>query len=237
MLRLLLFYLHYVLLIRKLPEFKFSLNIDSSIFKVLIGFGVWMTVSNLISPLMIVSDRFVISNLLGAVVISFYTVPFEIVSRILVFPAALTNVLFPRFSHLSMCSKIELSRIYRKSYLAVASSMLLICLPIIIFSKFGLQIWLGNEFSEKSWLVASILSIGIFFNGIAMVPFAFVQSQGSSKITAFFHLLELVIYFPVLIVCTKKFNIEGAAFAWTFRVFIDLIVLTFYARKIIKSEQ
>jgi ABC-type iron transport system FetAB permease component len=64
-----------------------------------------------------------------------------------------------------------------------------------------------------------------------------VQSQGSSKITAFFHLLELVIYFPVLIVCTKKFNIEGAAFAWTFRVFIDLIVLTFYAQKIMKSEQ
>lgn len=63
-------------------------------------YGGWITVSNVVSPLMAYLDRFFISNIIGASNVAFYTAPAEGVQRLSVFPGALSRAIFPKLSRL-----------------------------------------------------------------------------------------------------------------------------------------
>ena len=199
----------------------------------LLSFGAWMSLSNIISPLMVTSDRFIISYMLGASLVAYYTVPFDIIIRLLVIPAALTTVLFPRFTHLFINNKNDIKRLYKKSLNTLMAIMLIICALICISSYWGLSIWLGKEFAQKSWLIASILSVGLYFNSLAQVPHAAVQASGDIRATSLIHLVEFVLYVPLLIISLSYYGLMGAALVWVLRVMADYIVLSAFARKII----
>jgi O-antigen/teichoic acid export membrane protein len=191
----------------------------------LLDFGAWLTVSNVISPLMVTADRFVISSLLGAGAVAYYTVPFDFITRLLVIPAALTSVLFPRFTLLLDRSAGDADALYRRSIVAVMLAMIPVCVAIVFGSRWGLELWLGEEFAERAWLLSAILGIGLLFNSLAQIPHAFVQAAGNVRATALLHLAEFVVYFPFLLFALKRFGVVGAACAWTVRVIVDYALL------------
>ena len=47
----------------------------------LLSFGSWVTISNIVGPLMIYFDRFVIGALLTMTAVAYYTTPFDVVTR------------------------------------------------------------------------------------------------------------------------------------------------------------
>ena len=80
-------------------------------------------------------------------------------------------------------------------------------------------------------MIVSVLSVGLAFNGIASVPFAAIQAAGDAKVTAYIHVLELVIYVPLLFVFLHFFGLLGAAIVWVIRVGLDLVLLLINAQK------
>jgi O-antigen/teichoic acid export membrane protein len=220
---------HAMLLNRKLPRWL-SGPIRSENIKKLVSFGAWMTVSNIVSPLMVTADRFVISSVLGAGAVAYYTVPFEFLIRILVLPAAITGALFPQLAATYKLDAKRAEAIYRQSLKFVFLVMLALTLIICLGSYQGLSLWLGKEFAEKSWVIVSILSVGILFNGVAQVPFVAVQATGNAKVTAYLHLIEAAVYIPLLFGLIYYFGLIGAAIAWTGRVVLDLLLLLFFKR-------
>ena len=205
--------------------------------KDMLSFGAWMTVSNVISPIMVNFDRFFISNILGGAMVAFYTVPFEIIVRILILPMALTTTLFPRFAATLQNDKPTARKIYFNSFKLTALVLGAVCLIGIFLAKIGLKIWMGDEFSEKSTLICWILLVGIFFNGIAMVPYSLIQASGNAKITAQLHFVEFFCYVPLLISLIHQFSIVGAAIAWSVRVFADFCLLNYFSVKIIRDRK
>jgi len=204
----------------------------------LVGFGTCMTVSNIVSPIMVVADRFIISNVLGAGAVAYYTVPFEVLFRMLMLPAAFTTALFPRLAALNAAKDSAYHRVYNKGLYLVGSTMLPICLVTACGSYWFLRIWIDAGFAEKSWFVASLLSIGILFNSIAQVPFAALHAAGRVRATAILHVSELVVYIPMLFIALRLFGVPGAAGAWSIRAGVDLLALYLCARKIkTKSEE
>lgn len=203
--------------------------------KDMLSFGAWMTVSNVISPIMVNFDRFFISNILGGAMVAFYTVPFEIIVRILILPMALTTTLFPRFAATLENDRQEVRRIYFNSLKLTALVLGLVCAMGILLARTGLSLWMGDDFAEKSTLVCWVLLAGVFFNGIAMVPYSLIQASGNAKITAKLHLIELLFYAPLLIWMIHQFSIEGAAMAWSLRVFADFCMLSYFSMRIIPS--
>ena len=197
----------------------------------LLSFGVWMTVSNIVSPLMVTADRFVISAVLGAAVVAYYTVPSEVLARVLILPGALTGALFPRLASL-LTDDIEAAyRIYRRCVVLTAGALLPLCAVIALGAHWGLSLWLGADFADRSAPVVAIFALGLFFNGIAFVPFAAVQAAGFARMTAQLHIAEALIYFPVLWFALGHFGLVGAAAAWTLRVGIDLVLLLGIVRR------
>jgi O-antigen/teichoic acid export membrane protein len=199
--------------------------------KELLKFGAWMTASNIVSPLMVTADRFIISFLLGASVVAYYTVPFDFILRLLIIPAALTGALFPRFAYLFKRDRAEVRLLYRRSLVAILAVMSAIGLLVATGSHFGLAIWVGPEFAERSWLIASVLAIGMLFNSLAQVPHAAIQAAGDVKTTSLLHLAEFVAYLPILVAAVKIFGLLGAAVVWVLRVTADFALLSFFARR------
>lgn len=205
--------------------------------KELITFGSWMTLSNLISPLMVTADRFVISSVVGASLVAYYTVPFEVLIRFLILPAALTAALFPKLSALIAVDITGAEKLFKKSAMLVAGVMLVICSVASIGSLWGMTLWLGQDFAERSWHLASILAIGIIFNSIAQVPHAAVQAAGNVKGTALVHLAEFCIYFPFLFIFVHNFGLVGAVLVWVMRAFVDMTLMFILARNVFTGNK
>ena len=233
--RFFMFFIHFIFvnkLIKKKWLFEKS---DKKIGEFFVS-GFWMTISNLILPLGAVADKFVISSVLGASAIAFFTVPSEILTRVLIFPVALTGALFPRIAYVYSINKSEAKKIYQK-YLKISTVLMSILLMILlIFSQIGLSIWLGKEFSEKAWAIFCILSVGIFFNGIAQIPFATIQAVGMAKRAAMLHIIEFVIYVPLLYASLNFLGLIGGAIVWSTKMFVDLIGLLIINRNLNYNE-
>lgn len=200
--------------------------------RTLLSFGVWMTISNIISPLMVTADRFIISGVLGATAVAYYTVPFELLIRVLIIPGALTAALFPQLASVMITDIPKAIDLYKKSLKVIIVTLIPICLAIALGSKWGMTVWLGADFAEYSWKIVVVMAIGLIFNGIAHVPFAAIQAKGNAHTTAKLHMVELIFYIPLLFVCLKYAGLMGAALAWTLRVTADLFALLYLGKKI-----
>ena len=221
---------HLWLVHQKIPKNKLAPELNGQHLGRLLSFGIWMTLSNLISPLMVTADRFIISGVLGATVVAYYTVPFEVVMRVLILPGALMTVLFPKLAAVIATDPCEAKRLYRKCIKIVAGVLLPVCIIIAICAKWGLTLWLGKTFADESWIIACVLTLGLLLNGIAAVPFAAVQATGDARKTAYLHMLEFIFYIPLLYVAMSIFGLVEAAIAWTVRVGLDLVMLVIYAK-------
>ena len=197
----------------------------------LLGFGVWMTLSNILGPLMVVADRFVISGLLGASMVAYFTVPAEFLVRSLMIPAALTTSLFPVFTKLLTTDRRYANQIYISSLKIVGSVMGVIMIAVMALSHLGLSIWLGSSFADNAYVIVIILAIGIFFNSLAQVPHTLLQGGGNVKTTALIHLGEACFYIPILYLVTPAYGLEGVAILWSTRAFVDLVVLLYFSQK------
>ncbi|WP_205847415.1 flippase, partial [Escherichia coli] len=201
-----------------------KIHFYKNVFYRLLKFGSWITISNIISPVMTISDRFILAHLMGANHIAFYTAPSEGIARLTIIPAALSRAIFPKLSYAK--SKKERKKYQRLGYLV----LMLTCLPVVLFvftfSNDILRIWMGPEFAaDEPTLILRILVVGFLFNALAQIPFSSIQAEGKSQYTAAIHLCELVPYIYLLFFMINKYGIIGVAYAWLARTLVDFVLL------------
>jgi O-antigen/teichoic acid export membrane protein len=111
-----------------------------------------------------------------------------------------------------------------------------IVLVLITFANEGLSLWLGEKFSTNSSLILQFLAAGILFNGIAYIPYAFLDGIGRPDITAKVQLIELPFYLLAMWFAIKNKGINGAAFVWMLRMIVDAFLLFFFAKRQISAH-
>jgi O-antigen/teichoic acid export membrane protein len=203
----------------------------------LLQFGGWMTLSNVVAPVMVNMDRFFIGFLISITAVSYYVTPFEIVTRLLILPTALVGVLFPVFGIAFMQDRADLKRVYRRSVRWVALLLGPAVLLVILLASPLLALWLKSpEFTQYSTRPLQILAAGVFMNGMAMVPFSLIQGAGRPDVTAKLHVLELVAYLPLLYFLALHWGITGVAAAWLLRASLDTLLLFVYVRRVLFAD-
>lgn len=222
---------YFVLCTVTIPELIREFSFQRSMIRPLISFGSWMTISNIISPFMVTLDRFLIGALLSVTAVAYYSAPFDLVMRILIIPAAVTGVLFPAFATCYVQNREKTKLLYRQGMKYLIRILLPITLLIIVFARYGLNLWLGAEFAQHSTRVLQWLALGVLFNGMARFPFSLLQGVGRPDITAKIHLLEFPVYIVLVWSCINMFGIDGAGVAWMLRAFIDLFLLVVMTSK------
>jgi O-antigen/teichoic acid export membrane protein len=203
----------------------------------LFRFGTWMTVSNVVGPLMVTFDRFLIGSLISVAAVAFYSVPYEMVTRLWLVPGALVGVLFPAFSTAAVCDRGRLVFLFESGVKYIFLILFPITLILIAFAPEGLQFWLGSEFARQSAPVARILAVAVFINSLGYIPFAHVQGAGRPDITAKLHLIELPIYAIALFLMAKSMGIRGVALAWLLRVIIDSGLLFLFSWRLLPENR
>jgi len=211
--------------LRVLPQIrKFSASF--TIFYHLFAYGGWVTVSGIIGPILVYLDRVLIGSPLTIAAVSFYTAPYEAVTRLWIIPFSLTMTLFPAFSTLEGSGdRHRIGVLFGRSIKYTLLALGPITVLLVLFAKEALQIWLGGDFPLASSTVLQFLAVGVLINSLAQVSYALLQGVGRPDITAKFHLLELPIYIGIAWFSIRHWGIAGAGAAWTFRVTVDAILL------------
>ncbi len=217
-------YLYYSFLLH--PYLSKKVLFEKEIFKNMLGFGGWISLSNFVSPLLVYLDRFLIGSLLSVSLVSFYTVPYELVIRARLFPNAIVDSVFPKFSSIVIGKEVKkTAELFLKPVKYISIALGFVVFILVTYSYEILTIWLGNSYADTSSILLQILSIGLFFNGIATVPFFFLQGVGKPDIPAKFHVLELLVFGCMFFFMIKYFGLIGAAITWTSRATFDFILL------------
>ncbi|MEJ2404294.1 MAG: flippase [Candidatus Thiodiazotropha sp.] len=229
--RLLATLAHLWLMFRVVPEARRHYGIDRDQIRPLLGFGGWMTVSNMVVPLMVSMDRFVIGAVLTVTAVAYYTTPYEIVSRLLIIPSAFVAVLLPAQSTTlargGVEDRLHSARLFVKGLDYIGIALFPLVLIMVAFAYDGLNLWVGAEFADHGFRVMQWLGVGVFFYGLSLVPFSLVQSAGYPDWSAKLHLLELPLYLSALWWALHTHGILGAAVVWTLRTFVDALALYF----------
>lgn len=217
-----------VALIRALP-LGIGGSFDFSRLKDLFSYGGWVTITNLLDPLLNTMDRMMIGSLLNADAVAFYTVPFNLVSRASILPGALSISLFPKLSRSSTEAR---TRLASEAVTALAALMT----PITVLGMAALPIfmqhWVGRSFAEHAAPVGIIVLAGVWINGLAFIPYEHIQASGRPDLITKFHAIEVIPFLGLLWVSLHYFGLIGAAYSWTFQVAFDAALLFLVAGNI-----
>lgn len=222
--------------LKAMPELSESFACERHNVGYVLQFGSWMTVSNVISPLLFYVDRMLIGAMVSLAAVAYYATPFEVVSRLLTIPSALAGVLFPAFTVTFSQDRGRAAWLLLRGQKYIFLVMFPIILVIVTLANDGLRLWLGTEFALNSTSVLRWLAAGVFLNSLAVLPWVLIQGAGRPDLTAKFHMIELTLYLPVLWFMVKYYGIRGAAIAWTARVLLDATFLQLAAQHFLRHE-
>lgn len=228
--RLLSFTVYLVVCLRIYPELASRSSFHVRLLRELVSFGGWMTLSNIAGPLLLYLGRVALAVLVSAEAVAYFSTPYDVVINLLLIPGIFVSVLFPMFTLKFQNDRESVRTLYRQSMRYTFFVMLPVSLFTFVLAKPAIAWWISEAFSEKSYLVAQLLAVGVFINSFGYLSQALVQAYGRPDITAKLHVAELAAYVPYLWWLVENHGIEGAAVAWVVRVAISTMALALLAR-------
>lgn len=223
-----------VVVLRVVPSLRCAVCLQGSAVRALIRDGGWLTVTNLVGPLMASLDRFAIGRWVSVASVSYYAAPYEALTRVWAAPDALLGVMFPTLAHAVGDPQRQRDLVDRSLRLLLIGLVPLLG-AAIVFAPELLHAWVGGEMAVHASPVARWLAAGVLINALVRVPFVFLQACGRADLPARAHLAELVPYVCVLWWACRAGGAAGAAAAWTARIAVDAVVLSVLAVRL-RSE-
>ncbi len=199
-----------------------SIGFDRSRARQLFLYGGWVAVTNFVGPILVTADRLLIGALLSAQAVTYYTIPYNLVGRVSILPAAITTSAFPRLSRMDD----DGSRTLAAQMLALLGAVIsLVVVAGILALPIFLQLWVGPAIALRGAPVGMVLLLGIWINSLAYVPLTELQARNRPDLVAKLHMAEVVPFLVLLAAGIHFFGLLGAAIAWTVRVGVDAILL------------
>jgi O-antigen/teichoic acid export membrane protein len=217
--------------LRVFPGLRGRIRISRESTRPLAAFGGWIMVSNLTGPIFGWIERFMIASVLSVGVLTYYSVPYDLVSKVLVFPASIAPALFPYFSYHGTKGAVEVSDVTSRAIKYLLFFMTPITAVFVFFAKDILQLWLGPQFAAQSTVVMQLIAILFFFNCFAYIPYTSVQALGRPDLKAILDIATLPIYAFGCWWLMGRMGINGAALAKLLVTILDCVVLYLFAHR------
>jgi O-antigen/teichoic acid export membrane protein len=198
--------------------------------KPLLSYGGWVMVTSMVGPMLVITDRFIIGAILGAVVVGHYSVVFQLAERVTVIPIAIVNAMFPRWATLQGDEGRQLS-------LAATRAILTVMTPIMIGGIFildpFLSLWVGPAIAHEVGFVGKILLISYWISSLGVVPYGQLQATGRPDLVSKIFLIEVPFYVPALYWAISTFGLVGAGVTFCLRLVIDYTLLSYLAGRVL----
>jgi O-antigen/teichoic acid export membrane protein len=217
---------HVAVCLQRYPDLRRNARLRGSLVMPLLRFGGWLTVSNIVSPIMVNLDRFMIAGLLPLASVAYYVTPYELVTKLLIIPTAVLGVMFPALTAAYATDRERMTRLVDQSVRAILLLLFPATLVLVALAHEGLAWWISPTFAQQGATVLQVLAIGVLVNcAVGQVAYTAIQGAGRPDVTARVHLLELPLYLGILWLFARSFGLVGVAGAWTLRVCGDAAIL------------
>jgi len=208
---------------RLLPD-SGQTKVDGKMYRRTLRFGGWLSVSNVVGPLMVYADRFYLASMFPPATVAYYTLPFDAALRLTVLPQTAVNALFPALADARRRPTDAAIMVGG----ALRALMALVFPPVMVATTLAYPLlawWLDPTFAAHAAPVLRWLLVGVSINSLAHVPYALLQAHGRSDVTAKLHVFELPLFAVLLVFMVREIGVLGAAVAWTLRVVADCALL------------
>ena len=222
---------HALVGLSQLPVRLGPYGFTAAVLRPLVGFGGWVTVSNVINPLIVFIDRFAIGALVSMSAVAYYATPYEAVTKLWIFSASLLAALFPVLSALSVVPGAEIRVLHGRAMRYLLVMVAPIVGLLLAFADDLLTVWIGAEFARESAAAARWLSLGILINILAQIPYTVLQGMGHARVVATVQLALLPCYAAAIWMLITAFGVTGAAMGWAARAAIELALLVVAAER------
>jgi O-antigen/teichoic acid export membrane protein len=204
-------------------RYRFMRQVDVSVAQVapLMRFGGWLTMSNIISPVMSNLDRFLVAAILPLAAVAHYVTSSEIVLKLFIVPFALNAVLFPAMSSAFARDPEHGARLFERGLRLGLVAMFPIVLTLVTFAHEGLRLWVGAEFALAGADVLRWLAAAILLSAPGQLASLLLYAKGRTDLPAKAHLVELPLYMALVWLLANAYGITGVAIAWFLRVALD----------------
>ena len=162
--------IHLRLCLGAVPGLRRGVAVRSDLVRPLLSFCGWLTLTNIVVPIMVQMDRFFIGALVSTAAVAYYTTPFELVIKGWFISGAVLGAVFPAFATSFACDRGRTELIFVKSLNYIFILMFPITLALVALAPEGLALWLGPDFARQSTAVLRWLAIGVFLNALAASP-------------------------------------------------------------------
>ena len=227
---------HLLACFRVMPSLREGWQWNRSDMPMLIKTGSWMTVTNVLGPVLMYSDRFVIGAVISVSAVAYYTAPVDMLTRLWIIPQALTAVLFPAFA-------VSLSQEPGRAGLLLARGtkyvfflVFPVLLAIVTFAPEILHVWLGANFAQNGTGVLRWMAGGMLMSCLAQMPFTMMQSAGRADVTAKLIVIELPLSILTVWLLAAYKGVTGAAIAWTARATFEVFFLFLYSTRLLPEK-
>jgi O-antigen/teichoic acid export membrane protein len=216
----------YWLISRHLVHGLWPPRFDAQKLRSLLRFGGFVTVSQVVAPLLVHVEKVLIGALTAVDQVPYYAVPYSLAWGLTFVPTALVGVLYPALARLVSTGdaagvRETLRRANRYVFLALLGPAVLVAL----FAREILAAWMGASFAAQASGCLRLLALAMVVNVLAWPSYQLLHAAGRADITARYHVLELVLHVPLSVLLIARFGILGAAVAWLLRVVLDTALL------------
>jgi O-antigen/teichoic acid export membrane protein len=196
----------------------------------LVADGGWLSVSAVASPLLVQGDRFLIASTLSAATVTVYSVPFDLVTQLLVLVSAVATVAYPSFATALGARPQEARVLFRRWLLRIALGMAMVCAAAAACLPWFMTWWIGPTLHPESIRAGQWLCLGVWVNALGAMFLSWHHAHSRYRLTATLHLFELPLHLLALLLLLPRFGVAGAAMAWTLRVSLDALLLGLASR-------
>jgi O-antigen/teichoic acid export membrane protein len=177
-----------------------------------------------------------VGSILTMSAVAYYATPYDLVTKLGIIAPGVMGVLFPVLITSITLRQGDFWALHDRAtkFILLALAPVVVC--ALMFAQLFLGVWLGAEFALNSRRVFQILSVGVLFNSLAVVPFTAIHAAGRADLSAKAHLIELPLYLFTLWFLVRNFGIEGVAFAWLLRVVLDYVLMFSIARRLFDGK-
>lgn len=198
-----------------------------------IKYGIPMLMTLVIGMIISSIDKFYISNVLSMEQLAYYSVALEVNVKawflIWAVTGSLTTVLIRR-----NVLNINTQDIEKLSMMSVAGIFILYYMPLIVFAKEIITLWINSDFAEKSFRITRILSFASLFYMIYAVKHNILQARGRFLTIAGIYCVGLSLLLISLWVLPKYFGSEGVAYSYVLTYAAFVIAAAVFMRKVKK---
>ena len=183
------------------------------------------------------SDRFIITGIIGAFSLGVYTASYQIGTIPRVFSGIISYILLIALSKLFDQGKIQEVKVHLREALSFFLSFSIIfCFGAIIFSEDVLLILTNKEIAEKGSMTTIIVSFSHLFLGISTIfsyPFLLTKNV---KFLSVIWIIALIINISLNFILIPILGIEGAAISTLISYFTVMCLSIFKSKHLLRFE-